>query len=236
MSKPPAPTIQSISANICWMKTSLYIQIPLELRWLQIQGWLSCPAEIHDAAPQLPCSIPGPHLRLSSTELLLQRVGLRRDPTQLLCPQLCSALSALWLWLPPQPDLGNDSAQGINKMEFPPSGRGMSSRWAVKYQHPAVTALECHYLTPQVIKAKISHTEFICSVLIHLLLVEGNHLKAAEIMASGHLTTHEFQVSSQISGMYSSNLKSENLCQTPFPVLHAYFFCKDLQRFVWNYW
>lgn len=88
MSKPPAPTIQSISANICWMKTSLYIQIPLELRWLQVQGWLSCPAEIHGAAPQLPCSIPGPHLRLSSTELLLRRVGLRRDPLS------CCALSS----------------------------------------------------------------------------------------------------------------------------------------------
>lgn len=141
MSKRLPPQVRaSLLTSVGWR---LYIQIPLELRWVQIQGWLLSLAEIHDVAPQLPPSIPGPHLRLQLHQASPPAWGAPPE-TPLSCCALSPGQSAqllqlLWLWLPSQPDFWNDSAQGINKIEFPPWGRGMSSRWAVRIPAPC-----CH--------------------------------------------------------------------------------------------
>ena len=60
---PLPPTSQSISTSSSRVRTSLCVQIPQESRRVRIQGWHSCPMDIHDVAPQLPCSFIGPRLR-----------------------------------------------------------------------------------------------------------------------------------------------------------------------------
>lgn len=146
MSKPPSPTSLSISVNICWMKTSLYIQIPLELRWVQIQGWLLCLAEIHAVAPQLPHSIPGPHLRLQLHQASPPACRVPERPCSAAVLSVLVSSGHLWSALSAPLAMAAFPARFLewfssgNKQNGVSSlGRGMSSRWAVR-----IPATCCH--------------------------------------------------------------------------------------------
>lgn len=184
-------------------------------------------------APQLPCSIPAHTWGCSSTKFLLQCVGFPRDPAQLRCCALSSAQSSQlsWLWLPSQPDFWNDSAQGINKMEFP-GGEAWAAGEQWEYQQPAVTAQDGHYLAPHVIKAT-NQSHWIHLFSPHSLAFSGEESfesSWSHVMGSPN---YPWVSAVKSDSRYSSNLKSENLCQTLFQFFVPIFL---LQRFVWKYW
>lgn len=232
VSKPPFPTSQSI----CWMKTSLNIQIPLELRWVQIQGWLSCLAGLHDVVPQLPHSIPGPHLRLQLHRASPAAWGVPERPHWAALPSaLVSPFSS-----------SSSSCYGC----LPSHISGMiqlreSTKWSFlgeRHEQQVSSENSSNLLsqpkmvitwTRHVIKAT-NQSHWIHLFSPHsLALSGGGSFESSWNHGIGSPNYTWVSAVKSDSRYVFFKLKIRKLLSDPFPVLCAYFL---LQRFVWNHW